>query len=177
LLNTVLGSLSSGVAASTSSYESIASYTVTNSTVSFTSIPSTYQHLQVRMIFDSAGSGVTTNFNSDGGSNYANHRVYGDGSSALATGIANTTQAVVSLYGGGYLAGTYGVAILDIHDYASTTKYKTVRSFYGYDSNGNGGERITLGSGLWMNTNAITGISFTGANFTGTVSLYGIKGA
>lgn len=172
-----LGILAASGAGGGGSYESIASYTVSNSTVSFTSIPSTYQHLQVRMIFDSAGSGLTTNFNSDSGSNYSNHRLYGDGTSALATGLANATQAVVSLYGGGYLSGTYGVAILDIHDYASTTKYKTVRSFYGYDSNGNGGERITLGSGLWRNTNAITGISFTGANFTGTVSLYGIKGA
>jgi hypothetical protein len=70
--------------------------------------------------------------------------------------------------------------IIDIHDYASTTKNKTVRSFFGHDRNGAGS--VYLYSGLWMNTGAITSLSLGQANFSGTfdtgtvASLYGIKG-
>jgi hypothetical protein len=76
----------------------------------------------------------------------------------------------------------YGVsAIMDVHDYASTTKNKTMRSFGGSD----GADYFVTGtvgllSGLWMNTNAITSITIAlGAGNYSTnskFSLYGIKG-
>jgi hypothetical protein len=71
------------------------------------------------------------------------------------------------------------VAIIDIHDYASTTRNKTVRSFEGSDNNGTGD--VTLVSGLWLNTAAVTSATVSvlgGINYAAgtTISLYGIKG-
>jgi hypothetical protein len=70
------------------------------------------------------------------------------------------------------------VGIIDIHDYASTTKNKTVRIWTGDDRNGSG--RTALSSGLWMNTSAINRVDITTAsgNWTtaSTIALYGMKG-
>jgi hypothetical protein len=187
LLNTVLGSFSSGVAASTSSYESIASATGTGSsgTITFSSIPSTYTHLQLRCLVSdtfTAANGAQEGwlqFNSDTASNYSYHRLSGNGSTASAAGIASNTvmdDEISVAYGS---TGAFGVAIIDIQNYASTTQYKTVRSFSGSDLNGSG--YVRLASGNWRSTSAITSITIGGAIFafsTATkIALYGIKGA
>ena len=186
MLNTILGAFSSGVAASTSSYESIASATGTGSsgTITFSSIPATYKHLQIRYNARNSAADVDDfvqfQFNNDTGNNYAWHILEGDGSSATAAGGANNNYA----YSGQTTASTataniMGVGVFDIIDYASTTKYKTVRSFGGNDRNGAGNIRLT--SDLWMSTSAINEIditSFRGGNWTTstTFALYGIKG-
>jgi hypothetical protein len=86
---------------------------------------------------------------------------------------------VFRLTGATATANAMGSGILDIHDYTSTTKNKTFRSITGRDNNGSG--QITLYSGLWLSTSAITSISLntSGSNFTtaSTFALYGIKGA
>ena len=59
LLNTIIGSFSTGVAPSTTSYESIATVTVGSggaANVEFTSIPADYTHLQIRGIGRDANS-------------------------------------------------------------------------------------------------------------------------
>lgn len=191
MLNTVLGSLSSGVAASTSSYESIATVngTGSSSTIVFSSIPSTYKHLQLRGISRST-TATTTLFdmeirlNSDSGSNYSRHMLYGTAAAAVAaTGAASQNTIEVSrqsVPGNSVTSGIMGVTIIDIHDYASTTKYKTVRSIGGSDTNSSGS--VSLASGVWMSTSAINSITIYGtgsaANFTSTTTfaLYGIKG-
>ena len=73
-----------------------------------------------------------------------------------------------------------GAAIIDIHNYVSTTQYKTVRNVSGSDANNSFGE-IFLSSGLWLSTAAIDSITLksTGTgNWTTTtqIALYGIKG-
>lgn len=176
--------------ASPSSYESIATATGTGSsaTITFSSIPGTYKHLQIRLISkddDTSGSGsagLSIRFNSDTGSNYAYHRLYTDGSTIYATGSANTTFGILNNACAGNASGIanmMGVGIVDIHDYASTSKTKTVRNFSGGDFNGSGG--VGLGSTLWNSTSAITSISIIApgtTNFTtsSTFALYGIKG-
>jgi len=74
-----------------------------------------------------------------------------------------------------------GVLLIDINDYASTTKYKTIRNYCGIATNsGVDVGAINLGSGLWENTNAVTSLTINGlgVNFTTTsvFALYGIKG-
>ncbi len=166
------------------SFESIATATPSgSSTVTFSSIPSTYQHLQIRIngILASSGQSIYVRFNGDStAGNYKNHGLYGDGSSAGASGGGPTSSIYAAV---GWILGsvtTYSnVAIFDIHDYASTTKNKTTRSLNGADNNSTGGS-IELSSGLWMNTNAITSIEvYAGANYNSgtTIALYGIKGA
>jgi hypothetical protein len=162
-------------------FESIATATGNGSsgTITFSSIPSTYQHLQVRLqVIASGGGGQSIRFNSDSGNNYAYHNLGGNGSSVFAGGTANYSQMFI---GDDSAATNPALMIVDIHDYASTTKNKTIRSFFGHDRNGAGS--VYLYSGLWMNTNAVTSLSLGIGLFGGifdsgtTASLYGIKGA
>ena len=184
----IYGVIASSYPAVSGAFESIATATGTGSsdTITFTSIPSTYKHLQIRALAknsdgaDTALGNFTIVLNSDTGSNYARHYVRGDGSTATADGRATQTsmQSAQSVAGGGSTS-IYGVSIIDIHDYANTSKYKTIRYFDGVDLNGSG--RVGLGSGLWMNTAAVSSISlrvnFANWNTGTTIALYGIKGA
>ena len=161
------------------SFESIATLTGNGSSTSltFTSIPSTFTHLQIRA-FGRNSSGYIR-FNSDTGSNYARHRVRGDGSNVtVAASVSQPELFGFELPNSGDPASIYGVGVLDIHDYASTTKYKTIRSLTGVDFNGSG--NVYLFSGLWMNTAAISSITIyspAAAPTTDTTfALYGIKG-
>ena len=190
LLNSIVALLESG-AGGGGAYESIATVTAAGgeTTLSFTSIPSTYQHLQIRALVRTlralAGTdSMTVQFNSDSGSNYAHHRLTGDGSTAAAGGSSSTTSATIintATVMDSSTANIFAGNIIDIHDYASTIKNKTVRTFSG--ANGNTADTsfvMGLSSGLWVNTSAITSITF-GNSFgfkAGSVfSLYGIKGA
>jgi hypothetical protein len=177
----ILGTLASSVQKITGSFESIATATGDGSsgTITFSSIPSTYKHLQVRLqVIASGGGGQAIRFNSDSGNNYARHNIGGNGSSVFSGGTASTNMMFI---GDDSAATNLATMIVDIHDYASTTKNKTIRSFFGHDRNGTGS--VYLYSGVWLNTAAVTSLSLGQANFggifgTGTVaSLYGIKGA
>ena len=163
-----------------SSFESIATATGTGSsgTITFSSIPSTYKHLQIRfMIFTNTNDAALMQVNSDTGSNYTRHFLSGNGSTVSAVASTPSTSFYVDNLSQGTSSTLPDVSIIDLLDYSSTTKNKTIRCFSGIDKNGSGD--VTLSSGVWMNTNSITSISiFLGANFTTTsvFSLYGIKG-
>jgi hypothetical protein len=191
-MSLILGILDSGGAAvSASSYESIASGTGTgsNTTITFSSIPSTYKHLQIRGIYrDTAANAtrkqITFQFNSDTGSNYIIHEMRGDGATITLNGY--TSFPSINVLGAGIgnsaTANIFGASITDIHDYTSTTKNKTTRSIAGVNNNNTTAtnQAMTLSSGLWLNTSAITSITIgcgDTAFASGTVfSLYGIKG-
>ena len=174
-----------------SAFESIATATGTGSsgTITFSSIPSTYQHLQLRVIVRDTSTSTSAaslglrlgNGSIDTGTNYARHNVYANGTTVSASGTASTFNISMSttVAGGSSTADIYGVALIDIHDYASTSKYKTVRSFTGTDFN-NANGALALTSGLWMSTSAINTLRLYISNsFTtsSTFALYGIKGA
>ena len=158
--------------------------------LSFSSIPQTYKHLQIRGIAkDSYTSGTgeatdtTLTFNNDTAQNYRNHQLRGNGTSATASAPANATYSMAALITEIYGTATnmFGVSIVDIHDYASTTKYKTVRGFSGGDLNsGTTTSNVRLGSGLWMSTSAITSIQIqaavSGFAAGSTFALYGMVG-
>lgn len=155
------------------------------SSVEFTNIPSTYTHLQVRAISRSTASttntGVKATFNSASTNYYALHQLYGDGSSAIASPNPASSYIVTGHQTGASATGNiFGTMVMDVLDYANTNKNKTVRTFTGYDANGSG--LILFRSSLWMNTNAITSISFS-SEAAGDIAqysqfaLYGIKGA
>jgi hypothetical protein len=178
----ILGILASAITGNlvTNSYESIATVTVGSggaADVTFSSIPSTYTHLQIRASSAQASANwATLNFNSDTGANYAGHFLIGNGSTA-STYSFTSNVAPLNFYSG--TGSVFGAAILDILDYANTNKYKTVRSLNGYDANGSG--QLQLASNLWMNTGAVTSIKLTpnSPNFSqySSFALYGIKGA
>jgi hypothetical protein len=173
---------SSKLGAPAGAFESIASVTGDGTSTSFTfsAIPSTYQHLQIRAITnDASGEELGIRFNGDTGTNYSHHYLRGTGANATAAGSA--TQARINFMGSVNNSTTImGATIIDIHDYVSTSKNKTVRTFMGVDNNGSG--IVYLSSGLWQDTSAVTSITLlnigAAAFRTQTVfSLYGIKGA
>jgi hypothetical protein len=183
----ILGIMASSASAANAvgDYESIQTVTVGaggSANVEFTSIPSTYKHLQVRGI----GRGTTADtlvlvrfqLNSDTGNNYARHIITGDGSTVgVATDASQPVGGVGNFAAANASASIFGTAVLDILDYANTNKYKTIRSLSGNDRNGAG--TVGLFSSLWLSTNAITSIKVfpAAANFAqySSFALYGIK--
>jgi hypothetical protein len=167
------------------SYESIATVTLssTANTITFSSIPSTYKHLQLRGINLSSGgdNNVMLRFNTDSGNNYTEHAVVGNGTTASAYNTVPSSYAV-----GGYTADSTYVypTICDILDYSSTVKNKTVRALGGGDRNNTGNQYITFNSSAWYNTAAINRIDIIHGNIAGgkvfnaytSFALYGIKG-
>lgn len=182
MLNTISGMLGGG-AAPLFDFDSIATVAGNGSatTLSFTGIPSGYTHLQVRYSFLINGGGVNLpdmRINNDATSNYADHRLTGNGATVSAGARTGNQELPINAQspGGDTTYPTAGV--IDILDYSNTNKYKTVRTLLGCDKNGSGG--IDLRSGLWMSTSAITQLNFitqSGYEFkSGSIfALYGIK--
>ena len=174
-----LGLISQGGGAGGAAFELISTQYGNGSATSFTfsSIPQTYKHLQLRLVANSP-AGATYHSLDWGGSTYNNHILYGDGTSvSSAFNIINNSnfdpvyQSVIPT------TNIFGVAIVDLLDYSSTTKYKTSRKFVGKMS---GTGVVSLGSGLGQSTAAITSITISnsGAYASGSrFSLYGIRGA
>lgn len=161
------------------SFDSIATVTGNSSSgvVTFSNIPSTYQHLQLRLSVVSTATYNYVRFNSDSGSNYSWHQLTGDAASVTAGAGANQNLMYATQQGGN--ASFPSATIIDILDYSNTNKNKTMRSLSGIDSNGGG--FIYYRSGAWYNTAAITNITITldsDTYRTGSIAaLYGIKGA
>jgi hypothetical protein len=183
LLNSVLGTLSSGVTVAASSYESIATATGTGSstTITFSSIPSTFASLQIRILGRSsavaAAGSITVYANNDTATNYTRHRLSTNGTTVTATGVVSTDTQLGRVTASSAAANVMGVTIIDIIDYSSTTKNKTFTSYSGHDQNGSGD--LWLTSGLWISTAAINRIDLViGGNWTTQtqIALYGIKG-
>lgn len=163
--------------------------TGSSNTITFSSIPQTYQHLQIRYCAKDTRTGTNDNlrirFNSDTGTNYARHTLRGDGVNVSASGAITETYIQMISVLADTPTGTSNImsaGIIDIHDYANSSKNKTVRAFAGVDYNLIAGTAtISLNSGLWINTNAITSIDLisSGTAFTtsSTFALYGYKGA
>lgn len=178
-MSPILGIFASRQSAPASSYESIATVSSSGSsgTLSFTSIPGSYSALQIRGLYSGDGGFLFT-LNGNTSAVYTGHNLRADGTTlyaagnATANGYANftTTPTGSSL--------NLHACIIDIVDYASTSKNKTVRMFDGYEDNSSG--VVALFSAGFLSASAITSITLdangTWRNKT-TFSLYGIKGA
>jgi hypothetical protein len=172
--------------ATPTSFESIASYTFTAPTYgvsyTFSSIPQTYKHLQLRIIGANTdlGNNIMQSLTVSGNTTVRSHWLRTtDGSTVTSSTF---TACYIGYQPANTSGSTYrGCTIVDIIDYASTTKYKTYRAFNGYDTNGNvRGQEVGLYSGSWYaNTNAITSLTYNAVNDLTpgtTIALYGIKG-
>ena len=187
----ILGIMASQISGhlETNSYESIATTTLSSSqaTITFSSIPATYKHLQIRFIARDSDTGSTFNYttlqyNGDTSTaSYTYHVLSGNGATAAGsgggTGIINYNLGGY-IVAGGATASVFGAGVIDILDYANTSKYKTTRTLSGWDKNGAGS--VGLSSGLWLSTSAISSIVI--GSQTGNLvqyssfALYGIKG-
>ena len=159
------------------------------SNIEFTSIPATYTHLQLRCLLQTnrgtyGRDGVLMQFNADTGSNYSYHLLGGDGSTAYGgNGTSTSNMPLPEIMTSTAGANVFGVMIIDVLDYANTNKFKTTRTIGGGDHNGTIatlGGTVSLNSGNWRSTNAITSIKLTpsvGTNFSAnsSIQLYWVK--
>lgn len=175
----------------TNSYESIATQTVGAggaSSITFSSIPATFKHLQVRCLLksnyggnDSWAYSLQGYLNGDTTvTNYAYHRIYGDGGTVTASGAANAIGQLGFIPSQG-LTSTFAPSIIDIIDYTDTNKNTTIRAIGGSDSNGVAGGFAGFFSQLWKNTAAVNSIEFRAGAAGSFVqytqfALYGIRG-
>jgi len=163
-----------------SDYESIATVAVTSNTttITFSSIPQTYAHLQIRGIARTNRNSTIDSYqiNLNGNVNTKTHELIGDGSSATASS-GNVANGIVP--GNNATANVFGAFVSDILDYSNTNKNKTIRSLVGYDANGSG--QINFTSSFYDSTAAITSITINLGTSNSYVAnshfaLYGIKG-
>jgi hypothetical protein len=175
-----VGIMDGGGGGAVGDYESIATVNVgsgTTPSITFSSIPQTYKHLQIRYFGGYAsnpGASGIVSFNGDTtSSNYYDHLLYGGGTSAAAAADANGRYLPYNLGD----TNKWGVNITDILDYTNTNKFTVARSLGGYDANGSG--FVIFASNLWKNTAAVTSITIEASpsfvQYT-QFALYGIKG-
>ena len=185
------GQSNSVIASEPSSFESIATATVGSSgqsTITFSSIPQTYTHLQIRGILKSNrpssdySGWAWVSVNGSQGNKY--HTLYCDGSSISSyTGTPATDVGLILSATGSTSAASniFSTCIIDILDYKNTNKTKVLRMFSGAETN-TSGAIMTFTSYLVNSTSAITSISIGGTDSTNllqysSLALYGIKGA
>lgn len=161
----LLGILNSQVSpAAAGSYDLLESTVLTSSasSVSFTGLGSysDYKHLQIRAVVKNSGASENNlgfRLNSDTGSNYASHRLYGNGSSVISNGASNIDKMLyLTMPDSTDASNIFGCAVIDVLDFSSSTKNTTFRWLWGMNGTDT---HVGLGSGLWNNTNAVTSVS------------------
>jgi len=175
-------------------FQSIATVSVGSGgtgSISFTSIPSTFKHLQVRGIMQTNRGTypleeIKLQFNSDTGSNYNYYQLAADGQAGSVYTQGATSATFVNIdHSGTSTGGTWGIIVLDILDYTSTAINKTVRGLAGYShltgTTGGYAGIASLNNGLWRNNStAISSMTFAprfSTLFTEYthLALYGVK--
>lgn len=163
-------------------YEPIATTTLSSaaSSITFSSIPSTYTDLRVILteISNSASYDLFSKiqFNNDAATNYSLTRLYGNGTSAVSDRQNNAAQILLQNNSGATNTKP-ALCTVDIFNYAGST-YKTSLVASYTDLNGSGAIENLVG--LWRSTSAITSLKLSVSDFYGigtTATLYGIKAA
>jgi trimeric autotransporter adhesin len=170
-------------------FDSIATINPTSgaTTVTFSSIPQTYKSLQFRFILrTNNGASFNTSYGGsmlfngvNSGSLYSAHRLQGTGAVAFAgQSVSLDSLDLPNSMSGSFIANLYAGGTIDILDYATTTKTKTIRGFYGVNPNSSSNSwGLSLVSGFLANTSAVTSITFNLDNLAAgsSIALYGIK--
>ena len=155
----------------TPKYTALAEITLssTDSSVTFSSIPSGYRDLILVIGGNATGNeNAELRFNGDSGSNYSNVRALGSTTIVSDSATATSTQRAARIGSG------QSTVIMQIMDYSATDKHKTVlaRSMQSTDA-------VHMGAARWANTSAITSVEvFVSANayaIGSTFCLYGVK--
>lgn len=169
-------------------YDSLATVTVgatSVSTIEFSGIPGGYRHLQIRYIARNSNTGYVTGgstymrFNGDTSENYSFHSLRGTGGAASSVGQSSSGNSVMYIHGntgsGSSNTVIYGSAIIDILNYSSSNKNKTIRALGAEQTNSGG--FMDLDSGAYYSTNPVTSIQISNGPFVtnSSFALYGIK--
>jgi hypothetical protein len=157
------------------------------SSINFSSIPSGFQHLQIRCDVRSVDGGSAGNYanlrlNGDTGNNYGYKYVETTPSvanSAVTNGTGNIDRLYSSYFSnnGGSATGYFASMIIDLWDYSNTNKYKIWRCYGGWHDRSVG--RHSSMAGHWLSNSAVNAISIApqGTSWVAgsTFALYGIK--
>lgn len=149
--------------------------------ITFSSIPQTYTHLQIRfatVLTTNASSQLCLRMNGVTTASYSMHRLYGNGSTAYSTG--NSSTGYIQLIGeSSGLSTVASAGVVDLYDYTNTNKNKTIRAMSAGRKDAFSRE-ISLNSGAFMSTAAVSSLTLVttgGVYATSTrFSLYGVKG-
>lgn len=185
----ILATTAGGAAGGAAAYELISTSLADSqsSSVTFSSIPTTYKHLQIRFTAKSTSTGTASEFlrvrfNGDSTYNaYSYHWLKGNGSAMSSSKLFEQSEmitAAIPTSSGSWSSTTFGAGFIDILDYGSTTKNTTIRSLSGQLG---AYTEVYSYSGFWNNTAAITSITLSlqtsGNLFSGSrISLYGLNG-
>ena len=173
----------------------IASVTPSGSTtaITFSSIPQTFQHLQLR--FSGMGSLTNNTFGSltlgINGDTTSNHYYWhydnwntatgsGNAYQTLGAGAANQTSISLRGIANSSTTTTTSQLILDIYNYSTSSTYFAVKYIIVAADNGSLGNSYVNGSGLFLPSGSTTVTSLTltssGSNFSNIsrANLYGI---
>jgi hypothetical protein len=172
--------LAGNTAFSPNAFESIATATGPGTSITLSSIPATYTHLQVRINWARNSGNSTINMQINGDTtagNYTNTYMFATNTSLSATSDNSDDRIrnIGTAYGGPTARGS---AVMEILNYRNTGMWKAVRTVSGGLSTSN--SNATYATGLYMSTSAITSLTFTigGDTFNSDtqIALYGIKG-
>lgn len=149
-------------------------------TVSFTSIPQFYKHLQIRFVGvpSTNGGGIGIYPNNDRSANaYSFHRLSANGGSVSSGGTGSVAYLQTFGFHNGMQSGVPAAAVIDILDYANLSKNRVIRSMMGSAASS---PELALASGAYYSSSSISSLVVeTGlGNFSigSRFSLYGIKG-
>lgn len=153
---------------------------------SLNTVASSYKHLQLRISARATTGGdqnsLQVRFNNDAGFNCYTHSMYALNSSQIygqGFGARDAIQ-VDSIPSAANVANMFSSNIIDIFDFSSTVKKKTLRSRYGVSGYSSSSYGVGITSGMWNSTAAITSILIyiSGNNILAgsRFSLYGIRG-
>lgn len=173
--------------------ESIATVTVGSggaASIEFADIPGGFQHLQVRLVSRIAATGNYGNIKMTMNTSTAIaawHALEGNGAAAAAEGYTAYNWLGLLTTASGALTSNFSASVVDILDYASTSKTKVVRAVTGYDNNNTGAAHvgyIYLVSSFFNSTSAMTSFKLSAGDSAGsgstfaqhtTAALYGVK--
>jgi hypothetical protein len=163
-LTPILGVIASAISGNldASGFFPIATYTAPTSVanITFSGIPQTYTHLQLRMTLRSTAANNYGTISINSGS-YRQHNVFATGTAPFTVNSATSTD-IVPVNRSDSTALFFSASIMDIEDYSSTTRYKTIRAL-----NASQRETATTNGYMWLasmlsaNTSAVTSITIT----------------
>lgn len=184
-VNSLGSSASSASSALTTSnsFASIATFAFTDNSsasVSFTAIPQNYTHLQLRVFARGSAAATTQDilitFNGDTSSSYWQyHQMFSTGANSYSNyGTTAANMIAHTIPAASALASAFGSAIIDIHDYTSPNKNKSIKSLQGYNLNGSGNS--VFRSNMYTGLAPISSITLAVSNFAqySHIALYGL---
>jgi hypothetical protein len=173
-----------GAGGASPAYELIETVLATGSqtSITFSSIPQTYKHLQLRIVAknnNGSNSQGQVRYNNDSSFIYTSHQMVQISGGVQSQMIGqNSFYGQVGVYSNNSDSTNFAPSIMDILDYRNTGKNRTAKILNGLVGSLN---RVFMTSHLYRSTSAVTSITFlmdNGATLStdSRFSLYGIKG-